>query len=246
MGSGMIIWMLLFWFALGALLHTYILYPWLLKLWSAGKQLPDLKCPDEDLPMVSVLMAAYNEEKVIRRKLESIFQSDYPAEKLELVVGSDGSTDATNAIMEEFIGRGHRIVFKNFGGRTGKSGIINQIYPLAKGTIFIPTDANIMFSPGMVRKLVDRLSDPTIGLVGANIVNTGMQSDGISFQEEAYIKRENIIKYREGLLWGYDDGGFWSMLCHSQGKFSPHTGQFPDGRFSHHIAGNSGWFEGNM
>jgi cellulose synthase/poly-beta-1,6-N-acetylglucosamine synthase-like glycosyltransferase len=120
MGSGMIIWMLLFWFAVGALLHTYILYPWLLKLWSAGKQLPDLKCPDEDLPMVSVLMAAYNEEKVIRRKLESIFQSDYPAEKLELVVGSDGSTDATNAIMEEFIGRGHRIVFKNFGGRTGK------------------------------------------------------------------------------------------------------------------------------
>lgn len=222
----MIIWMLLFWFALGALLHTYILYPWLLKLWSAGKQLPDLKCPDEDLPMVSVLMAAYNEEKVIRRKLESIFQSDYPAEKLELVVGSDGSTDATNAIMEEFIGRGHRIVFKNFGGRTGKSGIINQIYPLAKGTIFIPTDANIMFSPGMVRKLVDRLSDPTIGLVGANIVNTGMQSDGISFQEEAYIKRENIIKYREGLLWGTMMGAFGACYAIRKENFHPIPANF--------------------
>lgn len=222
----MIVWTILFWLSVAALVHSYIIYPWLLKRWSSGKTLPPLHCPDNDLPVVSVLMAAYNEEKVIRRKLESIFQSDYPIEKLELVVGSDGSTDATNAIIEEFIHRGLPITFRDFGGRTGKSGIINQIYPLAKGSIFIPTDANIMFSPGMVRKLVDRLSDPEVALVGANIVNTGMQPDGISLQEEAYIKRENIIKYREGLLWGTMMGAFGACYAIRKENFHPIPANF--------------------
>ena len=205
----MMVWEILFWIPVLLLFHSYILYPWLLQWWSRGKSLPAGNAlREEDLPFVSVLMAAYNEEKVLEAKINSIFQSAYPADRLELVVGSDASTDATNSIIQTFIDKGHNIVFREFGGRTGKSGILNQLYPLAQGSIFIPTDANILFEPDMIRRLVDCMQHEKVGLVSANIVNTGMQVDGISFQEEAYIQRENIIKYREGIIWGTMMGAF--------------------------------------
>lgn len=208
-----------------ALVHSYILYPLLLKVLSSS--LPDEKMEEPgSWPVVSVLLAVYNEEKVIRAKLESIFSSDYQADKLELVVGSDGSTDRTNEIIEEFISKGHRIIFRNFGGRTGKSGIINQISPLANGSIFIPTDANIFFEPGMIRKLVTALQHADTGLVSANIVNTGMQKDGISHQEEAYIRRENLIKYREGRLWGTMMGAFGACYAIRKELFDPIPANF--------------------
>ena len=197
----------IFWFAVVLLGHSYVLYPALLKYLSRGKKLQE-KSESNDLPIVSVLMAVYNEEKVIRAKLESIFNSNYPSDKIELVVGSDGSTDMTDAVIQEFIDRGHSIQFTSFGGRTGKSGIINQIYSKARGSVFIPTDANILFSADMVSKLVRHFENERIGLVGANILNTGMKKQGISFQEEAYIQRENLIKYREGVVWGCMMGAF--------------------------------------
>ncbi len=205
----MIGWKILFWMPVLLLFHSYVLYPWILQWLSKGKSLrSEASGSDESLPHVSVLMAAYNEEKVLTAKLKSIFQSDYPANRLELIVGSDASTDATNSIIQSFINQGYNIVFREFGGRTGKSGILNQLYPLAQGSIFIPTDANILFEPDMIRRLVASMQHESIGLVSANIVNTGMQHDGISYQEEAYIQRENIIKYREGVVWGTMIGAF--------------------------------------
>ncbi len=173
-----------------------------------GKSLKHLEADQTAIPQVSVLMSVYNEERVLENKIRSVFNSEYPADKIELVIGSDGSTDQTDAIIEKFIEQGHPIIFKKFGGRNGKSNIINELAPLANGTIFILTDANILFEPQTIPALVRHFSDPAIGLVGANIVNSGLSHDGISFQEEAYIKRENLIKYREGLIWGSMMGAF--------------------------------------
>lgn len=198
----------LFWIPVFLLAHSYLVYPLLLKWFAGHKQLERRDIAVEDLPFVSVIMAAYNEEKVIGAKIESIFQSDYPADKIELVVGSDGSTDETDNIIRAFIERGYSIQFSSFGGRTGKSGILNQICTSARGSILIPTDANILFEPNMVRNLISHFQDESIALVSANILNTGMREDGISYQEEAYIKRENLIKYHEGLIWGNMMGAF--------------------------------------
>jgi cellulose synthase/poly-beta-1,6-N-acetylglucosamine synthase-like glycosyltransferase len=198
----------LFWVPVLLLAHSYLLYPLLLK-WIAGStRLERRDTVEEELPFVSVIMAAYNEEKVIGAKIENIFNSDYPADKLELVVGSDGSTDETDSIIQSFIDKGYAIQFRSFGGRTGKSGILNQIFTSASGSILIPTDANILFELAMVRNLVSHFQDEKIALVSANILNTGMREDGISYQEEAYIKRENRIKYHEGLIWGNMMGAF--------------------------------------
>ena len=198
---------IIFWACVFLILHSYLFYPFLLKLFAGNKKLPDAHLTDP-VPTVSVLMSVYNEEKVIEKKIRSVFKTNYPADKIELVIGSDGSVDQTDAIIQKFISEGFNIQFKQFGGRNGKSNILNQIAPLAKGEIFILTDANILFEENTIPNLVRYFSDPMIGLVGANIINSGMSDEGISFQEEAYIKRENIIKYREGLIWGTMMGAF--------------------------------------
>lgn len=198
---------IIFWLCVVIIFHSYIFYPFLLRLLAANKKLPELHSNTSFL-RVSVLMSVYNEEKVIEKKIRSVFKTNYPADKLELVIGSDGSADRTDAIIQQFISEGYAIRFKQFGGRNGKSNILNQITSLATGEIFILTDANIFFEENTIPHLVRHFNNPEIGLVGANIINSGMSDEGISFQEEAYIKRENIIKYREGLIWGTMMGAF--------------------------------------
>lgn len=201
------IWQLLFWISVGALVHSYVLYPALLKLFGGQHTLPPRE-PHTELPTVCVFMAAYNEEKVIEQKIRSVFQTDYPAEKLNMWIGSDGSTDRTDDIISNLQAEGFPIQFKQFGGRNGKSAILNSMAPQIEADILIPTDANILFLPNTIPQLVKHFSDPAVGLVGANIVNTGMRADGISHQEETYIRRENYIKYYEGVIWGTTMGAF--------------------------------------
>lgn len=202
----MIICTILICISIAALLHSYILFPSILQFLSRGKFQPLLH--SGDFPETSVVLAVYNEEKVIREKIESFLQMDYPAEKIELIIGSDGSTDNTEKLIEEYIKDHINIRLHKFEGRTGKSGILNRLIPLCKGSIIILTDANIYFDKSMAKNLVSGFADPLVGLIGANIQNTGMQKKGISLQEETYIQRENLIKYREGLLWGTMMGAF--------------------------------------
>jgi cellulose synthase/poly-beta-1,6-N-acetylglucosamine synthase-like glycosyltransferase len=202
------IWLIVFWICVFCLAHSYVLYPFLLKIFAEDIQQPAPKPHPAPQPLVSVLMAVYNEEKVVEQKIRSVFNTAYPAAQLEMWIGSDGSTDKTDSIIEQLIREGYRIHFKRFGGRNGKTQIINAMAPEANGKIFIPTDANIIFEPETIPKLVAHFINSDIGLVAANIVNTGLRKDGISYQEQTYIKRENLIKYYEGQLWGTMMGAF--------------------------------------
>ncbi|MFI5171369.1 MAG: glycosyltransferase [Chitinophagales bacterium] len=205
-------WQIIFWICVASMVHSYLLYPWLLKLVARGKEKKaSLSTSNENVQSslsVSVIMSVYNEERVIENKIRSVFKTKFPASKLEMVIGSDGSTDATDVIIEKLITEGYNIHFKKFGGRNGKSNIINALVPLAKGEIFMLTDANILFDEHTIPQLINHFNDEAIGLVGANIINTGLRKDGISFQEKTYIQRENMIKYREGILWGTMMGAF--------------------------------------
>ncbi len=159
-------------------------------------------------PLVSVIMSVFNEEKVIENKIRSVFNSNYPTSQLEMVIGSDGSTDATDAIIEKLIAEGFNIRFKKFGERSGKSNIVNALIPDALGVVYILTDANIFFERDTIPFLLRHFQNSEVGLVGANVMNTGLQKEGISHQEETYIKRENKIKFQEGLVWGTMMGAF--------------------------------------
>ena len=94
------IWAIVFWVSVFIILHSYLLFPLILKsLASKKKQNDILFTRDDDLPFISVIMAVHNEEKVITEKVRSIFNTDYPEEKFELLIGSDSSTDKTNDIL---------------------------------------------------------------------------------------------------------------------------------------------------
>ena len=94
------IWEIIFWLSVGAILQSYVFYPLIINILSRFRKDNEVIFVErENLPFVSVIMAVYNEAKVINEKLRSIFNTGYPEEKIELIVGSDGSTDRTNEIL---------------------------------------------------------------------------------------------------------------------------------------------------
>ncbi len=205
-----------FWFFVLLLLHSYVIYPWLLKLISRGKQQNSLTFAksDENLPDVYVVFAVYNEQKVIRQKLASIFETDYPLHKIHVFVGSDNSTDDTNSIIQSYSLQHRQLTFHNFEGRNGKAAILNRLLESiseanpAFDSILVLTDANVFFTPNLLFELTKHYKNENIGQVGANILNVGERIDGISKQEKGYIQRENHIKFLEGLNWGAMIGAF--------------------------------------
>jgi cellulose synthase/poly-beta-1,6-N-acetylglucosamine synthase-like glycosyltransferase len=153
-------------------------------------------------------MAVYNEEKVINEKLRSIFNTNYPEEKLELIVGSDGSTDRTNEILHVNANDNAALRFIPFKERRGKAAVINQLREEAMGEVLILTDAKVLFDPHSIFELVKHFRNPDIGLVGANIINTRLDKSGISYQEWTFMAREIRLKYHEGRVWGSMIGAY--------------------------------------
>jgi cellulose synthase/poly-beta-1,6-N-acetylglucosamine synthase-like glycosyltransferase len=112
-----------------------------------------------------VIIAAYNEEQVIARKLDSLVALDYPREQLEILVASDGSEDATNEIVERYATQGVRLLALPRGG---KASALNRAANEARGDVLVFTDANSIFEPGAVRALVRPLADSSVGAVAGD------------------------------------------------------------------------------
>lgn len=218
----MLFWEILFWFCFICLLHTYVLFPLILELLAKGKmQNENIFRLTDDLPTVSILLAVYNEEKVILEKLESTFRTNYPIEKIEFLIGSDSSTDATDSIIEEYQAKYRQIKLQRFEARTGKSGIINALAAQATNETLILTDANVFFREDTIYQLVKHYKDEKMGIVGGNILNTIYKKDGISRQEKTYLTRENKLKYQEGVLWGTMIGAFGGCYSIRRSLYAP-------------------------
>ena len=199
--------------------HTYVGYPLLLSLLAKNKKFNFKEF--EEKPKVSILMALFNEESVIEDKLKSILSSSYPQEKIEIIIGSDNSSDKTNSIVKEFSEKYKPIQFFEFTERQGKPNIINQLVQHANSEIMILTDANVFFDNKTIEELIIPFSNPQIGLVDAKMINTGLKKTGISIQEKAYISREVKIKHNEGLLWGTMIGPFGGCFAIRKKLYSP-------------------------
>ncbi len=203
-------------FPLLLLFHSYVGYPWLMARLARGRRLEGEKVwpPDShELPTISVLMAAYNEEKVLEKKIESVFHSRYPADKIEFLIGSDNSTDRTHEIALAWAEKWPRLRLRVFEHRQGKPGILNALALEASGEIFVLTDANVFFEPDTLYHLAKHFRDPRIGQVGADFRHPEADPGGIGRQEGGYIRRESVLKYREGLVWGVMMGAFGG--CHA-------------------------------
>ena len=95
---------IIFWLAVASLLYNYIGFPLIMNYLSKGKkQNQDCFLATEELPMVSILLAVYNEEKVIEEKIKATFKTGYPLDKIELLIGSDASTDQTDEIIKKYL-----------------------------------------------------------------------------------------------------------------------------------------------
>lgn len=198
-----------FWLSVFLILHTYLFYPLILRILSVNKKDNKIRYQREDeLPLVSVIISAFNEEEVIAEKIESIFAGDYPNDKLEVLIGSDNSIDRTAEIIKTYIPKHENLIFHDFQERRGKQNVVNDLVLESKGSILILTDANVMFDKQTVFNVVRHFKNTAIGLVDTNMINRGLKVEGISYQEKAYISREVFIKNMEGRLWGTMMGPF--------------------------------------
>ena len=154
-----------FWVSLLAISYAYIGYPAILWLASrlGGFGQKNAAGQGTQLPSVTLIVSAYNEESVIGEKIENALSLDYPRELLEIVVISDGSTDRTGEIVLKFANQG--VVLRHYEGRIGKTACLNRALPLAAGGIIVFSDANSTYEKGALKALLRPFQDRTVGFV---------------------------------------------------------------------------------
>jgi cellulose synthase/poly-beta-1,6-N-acetylglucosamine synthase-like glycosyltransferase len=188
-----------FWASAGLVLYAYVGYPVL--IWALSRTFGRRPVPsavaDAELPSVSLLVAAYNEEKEIGGRIINALGQDYQPGRLEVVIASDGSSDRTNQIARGYAGRGVRLL--DYPVRRGKATVLNAAFAELGGEVVVLSDANTYFNgPGVVRNLARWFRDPAVGVVCGKLVltdpDTGTNVDG------AYWKYETFLKQCEGRL----------------------------------------------
>jgi len=186
-----------FWVALGAIVYVYAGYPLLLLLLGALKRrLPTP--PDGHEPDVTLLVSAYNEEAVIREKIENSLALDYPRERLEVLVASDGSTDRTAAIVAEYTDRGVRLL--RYPVNRGKNATLNDAIPEARGELIVFTDANGKFAPSALRKLARHFADPAVGCVCGELHYLSGDDNLVARGYNVYWRYDQRLKRLESRL----------------------------------------------
>ena len=211
----------LFWIGLVVLFYTYLGYPLLLMLLNRFKAGRSQSTFDKKgrLPPVTLLIAAYNEEKVIKEKIINALRLEYPENLLEIWIASDGSSDRTNDIVREFIGKNNRLHLLELP-RMGKAEVINMSMAQLRTEIVVFSDANTEFSPDALKKLVMHFSDTGTGCVCGRLIyrNPGdiMSGKGESF----YWRYETALKKMESKL-GYIAGANGAIYAIRRELFEP-------------------------
>ncbi|MGD0583860.1 MAG: glycosyltransferase [Bacteroidales bacterium] len=213
-----------FWIPVLLILHTYVVYPLLLIL--LDRFIKPRKKQNNSTPQfaVSVLMAVHNEEQVLTQKIRALFDSDYPADLLEVLVGSDASDDKTVEILEDLKNIFPKLKVFCYTQRRGKPAIINDLSEKAAGDLLIITDANVIPDHLTIKRLVRNFEDKSVGLTDSRPLNKGLRKDGISLPETAYLSFESKLKYIEGRIWGTMMGPFGGFYAVRKGSYLPNKG----------------------
>jgi glycosyltransferase involved in cell wall biosynthesis len=145
-------------------------------------------------PFVTLIITAYNEEKRIREKLENTLSLDYPKEKLQVMVASDGSTDATNDIVQSYRDRGIELLA--IEERQGKEHAQKVAVKRARGEVLVFSDVATRLEPGGIKEIVFNFADPSVGCVSSEDRLLGQ--DGKPGGEGAYVRYEMWLRRLEG------------------------------------------------
>lgn len=186
---------IVFWSSALALLYTYVGYPLLLLLVSTLRPLAVRRDADAELPHTSVIITAYNEERDLRAKLENTLALDYPREKLEVIVSSDCSTDATDEIVREYGARGVQLLRQPV--RLGKTAAQNSAVEQARGEIILFSDATTLYQQDVLRAIVPSFADPTVGCVAGRLVYVDPAESSVGQGARSYWGYETFLKRHE-------------------------------------------------
>jgi glycosyltransferase involved in cell wall biosynthesis len=170
---------LLFWFSVSSILYTYVGYPCLLFVCSRLFPRKVKKAYLSSQPMVSIIIAARNEERNIRTRIENLLRQNYPPEKMEIIIISDGSTDSTTHVVNEYI-HGLIPLKRESGSPTiklfqykiprGKPYALNLGVQKASGEKIIFSDARQEFATEAIKELVSNFNDPEVGCVSGELI----------------------------------------------------------------------------
>lgn len=186
---------IIFWLSAFAIFYAYAGYPLLLWLISFFIKAPIAK--SDITPSVSLVISAYNEEHVLPKKIENALALDYPHDLLEIAVISDGSTDNTNNIIQNFAERSGDILPCISQHHKGKTACLNDFVTQLKGEIIIFSDANAFYDKDLIRRIVRSFADPGIGLVTGSTKYVASPEDELPSATGLYSRLERLTKFLE-------------------------------------------------
>lgn len=186
-----------FWASLFLLGYTYLGYPVLIAFWAALA--PRRPRPRGAEPTVSVVIVAHNEAARIGRRLENVLSLDYPRDRLEIFLASDGSTDGTVEVARTYEPAGMKVLA--FETRRGKPAVLNGVIPKVRGEVVALADARQRFEAATLRALVAPFADPRVGAVSGEMVFVDQPSatsvgQGVGF----YWGYEKLIRRSESRI----------------------------------------------
>lgn len=201
---------ILFWYFVFLIGYTFFLYPCAIIVLSKVRPSPWKENPFMD--KVSLIIAAHNEESVIRQKLINSFDLDLGDFDCEIIVISDGSTDATNSILNSFASKSPFLKTIAYGPREGKATALNRGIEIATGDVLAFSDANVILNKDTLVNLLKPFSDPAVGAVCGKILVKGTDDNEIA-GESVYMKYEGAIQRAEAHVWSMPaiDGALFAL-----------------------------------
>lgn len=190
---------IIYWIFISVILYAYIGYPILLYLLSNLYSSSNKNNKPTTAPSVDLLIAAYNEERVICSKIENSLLIDYPSDLFNIWVVSDGSNDNTNQIVRKYAENNKNVHLLEFK-RAGKSVVLNQAMDYISGEIIVFSDANTQYSTDSIKKLIENFKEPKVGCVSGRLIyrNPGGSISGTG--ESFYWRYETALKKMESKI----------------------------------------------
>ncbi|HEX8906293.1 MAG TPA: glycosyltransferase, partial [Longimicrobiaceae bacterium] len=195
-------------------LYAYALYPLGLRLLAAIRGPQPQPAEMAEWPLVSVCLAAYNEEAQIAGALDAVLAMEYPRDRLQVLVVSDASTDRTDEIVRGYADRGVELL--RLRERSGKTGAENTAAAHLRGDIVLNTDASVRAHPGALKALVRRFADPRVGVASGRDVSVEVHEECANAAEAGYVGYEMGIRALETRLGGIvgASGCLYAMRSH--------------------------------
>ena len=184
---------IIFWSSTALFFYVYVGYPLIIFMIGRVYGKPVFRAKFE--PTVSIIITAYNEEKSIRSKIENTLRINYPNERLEILVASDGSTDNTDAIVEEYCEMNVRLFRQE--GRVGKTTTQNKAVEQACGEIILFSDATTMYQPDVLRAILPNFADLSVGCVAGKLIYVNHSNSGVGKGAKSYWSYETLLKESE-------------------------------------------------